>query len=158
MSKTNDTARSPVKIGSLLGSYPHRLDPKRRITIPSTFRSRMGEPGIVYVLPSLNGKKCLEIFQPDAFELRLGELNRAALTDEAASDFATLIGRVSETLDVDGQGRIRISDTLLRHIGVEKDVVVIGAVNRIQVWAAGNEPSLDEAFGKLASSARTIHF
>lgn len=150
--------KGPVKIGSLLGSYPHRLDPKRRITIPSILRDRMGKPDIVYVMPSLNGRKCLEVFQPAAFEMRLEELNKAALTDEAASEFVTLIGRVSETLDLDVQGRIRISDQLLQHIGVDRDVVVIGAVNRLQVWAAGNEPSLDEAFGKLSATARTIHF
>lgn len=158
VSKVDVEGKGPVKIGSLLGSYPHRLDPKRRITIPSILRDRMGKPDIVYVMPSLNGRKCLEVFQPAAFEMRLEELNKAALTDEAASEFVTLIGRVSETLDLDVQGRIRISDQLLQHIGVDRDVVIIGAVNRLQVWAAGNEPSLDEAFGKLSATARTIHF
>lgn len=100
----------------------------------------------------------MEVFHPQAFEMRLDELNKAALTDEAAADFVTMIGRVSETLDVDVQGRVRIGDALLQHIGVDRDVMIIGAVNRLQIWAAGNEPSLDEAFGKLAASARTIHF
>ncbi len=158
VSKADATVKEPEKIGSLLGTYPHRLDPKRRMTIPSVLRSRMGMPDIVYVMPRLNGRKCLELFQPAAFEMRLGELNQAALTDEAASEFVTMIGRVSETIDVDVQGRVRISDQLLQHIGVDRDVVIIGAVNRLQIWAAGNEPSLDEAFGKLTASARTIHF
>ncbi len=158
VSKEYDERREPTKVGSLLGSYPHRLDPKRRMTIPAILRNRMGTPDIVYVMPNLTGKKCIEIFQPAAFELRLDELNRAALTDEAMADFVTMIGRVSETLDVDVQGRIRISDQLLAHYGIDRDVVIIGAVNRLQVWAAGNEPSLTEAFEKLSQSARTIHF
>lgn len=147
-----------VRIGSMLGSFPHRLDPKRRITIPSVFRARMGAPQIVYVIPSLNDKKCLEVFQPDAFEARLAKLSEAALTDQAAADFVTLIGTVSSTLDVDAQGRIRISDELLAHIGVEKDVVIVGAVNRIQIWAAGNEPKLSEAMDRVASAARMVDF
>ena len=118
----------------------------------------MGSPDLVYVVPNLNGQKCLEIFQPEAFEMRIGKLNTAALTDQDASDFITLIGRVSETLDIDVQGRIRISDTLLDRIGVVRDVVIIGAVNRLQIWAAGNEPSLDDAFARVAAAARTIHF
>ncbi len=158
MSQLNNERKETARIGSLLGSYPHRLDPKRRMTIPSILRNRMGDPDIVYVVPSLTGKKCIELFQPAAFEMRLDELNRAALTDEAAADFVTTIGRVSETLDVDVQGRVRISDSLLSHFGIERDVVIIGAVNRLQIWAAGNEPSLSEAFGKLTASARTIHF
>ena len=151
-------AKGSVKIGSLLGSFSFRLDPKRRITIPSIFRNRMGAPAIVYVVPSLTGKRCLEIFQPEAFESRLEELNRASLTNQDVAEFVTLIGRVSETLDVDVQGRIRISDSLLSHIGVDRDVVIVGAMNRLQVWAAGNEPALDEAFAKVASVAKLVNF
>lgn len=158
VSNGREDLHQPVKAGTLLGSYPHRLDPKRRMTIPATLRARMGMPEIVYVMPSLSGRKCLEVFSPEAFEMRLDELNKAALTDEASADFVTLIGRVSETLDVDVQGRIRISDALLSHIGVDRDLVIVGAVNRLQVWAAGNEPSLGEAFERLTSAARSIKF
>lgn len=158
VSKAREEGSGTVKISSLLGSFSYRLDPKRRITLPAVLRNRMGSPDLVYVVPNLNGQKCLEIFQPEAFEMRIGKLNTAALTNQAASDFITLIGRVSETLDIDVQGRIRISDTLLDRIGVVRDVVIIGAVNRLQIWAAGNEPSLDDAFARVAAAARTIDF
>ena len=158
VSNREEAREGPAKIGSLLGSFAFRLDPKRRITIPSVFRNRMGAPALVYVLPSLTGKRCLEIFQPEAFEDRLGELNRASLTDPDVGEFVTMIGRVSETLDVDVQGRIRISDTLLDHIGVERDVVIVGAMNRLQVWAAGNEPSLGDAFANIVAAAKTVRF
>ena len=146
VSNRDESQKGPAKIGSLLGSFAFRLDPKRRITIPSVFRNRMGAPAIVYVLPSLTGKRCLEIFQPEAFEHRLEELNNASLTD------------VSETLDVDVQGRIRISDNLLDHIGVDRDVVIIGAMNRLQVWAAGNEPSFGDAYSNVVAAAKTVRF
>ncbi len=158
VSNREEVRKEPVKIGSLLGSFAFRLDPKRRITIPAVLRNRMGSPSIVYVLPSLNGSKCLEVFQPEAFESRLEELNRASLTDADVAEFVTMVGRVSETLDVDVQGRIRISDNLLDHIGVDRDVVIIGAMNRLQIWAAGSEPSFGEAFSKVVSAAKTVHF
>ena len=158
VSNREEVRKEPVKIGSLLGSFAFRLDPKRRITIPAVLRNRMGSPSIVYVLPSLNGSKCLEVFQPEAFESRLEELNRASLTDADVAEFVTMVGRVSETLDVDVQGRIRISDNLLDHIGVDRDVVIIGAMNRLQIWAAGSEPSFGEAFLKVVSAAKTVHF
>jgi DNA-binding transcriptional regulator/RsmH inhibitor MraZ len=69
-----------------------------------------------------------------------------------------MIGRVSETLDVDVQGRIRISDNLLDHIGVDRDVVIIGAMNRLQVWAAGNEPSFGDAYSNVVAAAKTVRF
>ena len=158
VSRQEEVRKEPAKIGSLLGSFAFRLDPKRRITIPAVLRNRMGAPAIVYVLPSLNGKRCLEVFQPEAFENRLEELNRASLTDPDVAEFVTMIGRVSETLDVDVQGRIRISDNLLDHIGVDRDVVIIGAMNRLQVWAAGNEPSFGDAFANVVAAAKTVRF
>ena len=158
MSKQDEVQKGPAKIGSLMGSFAFRLDPMRRITIPSVFRNRMGAPAIVYVLPSLTGKRCLEIFQPEAFENRLEELNNASLTDADVAEFVTMIGRVSETLDVDVQGRIRISDNLLDHIGVDRDVVIIGAMNRLQVWAAGNEPSFGDAYSNVVAAAKTVRF
>lgn len=150
--------REPEKIGSPLGAYPYRLDPKRRITIPAIFRNRMGSPQILYVLPSLTGKNCLEIFQPEAFEMRLEKLNQAALTDQNAADFVTMLGTVSETVDVDVQGRIRISDTLLGHVGIDRDVIIVGAVNRIQIWAKENAPKLENAFTNVAAAARALNF
>jgi MraZ protein len=118
----------------------------------------MGNPAIVYVVPNLSGKKCLEVFQPEAFAERLEELNRLSLTDADAGEFVTMIGRVSETLDVDVQGRIRIGDALLDHIGVVRDVTIIGAMNRLQIWAAGGEPTFGEAFSKVVPAAKAVHF
>lgn len=118
----------------------------------------MGSPSILYVLPSLTGKNCLEIFQPEAFELRLEKLNQAALTDQNAADFVTMLGSVSETVDVDVQGRIRISDSLLAHVGIDRDVIIIGAVNRIQIWSAANAPKPENSFANVAAAARALNF
>jgi MraZ protein len=147
-----------VRAGSLLGRFPHRLDPKRRITIPSTLRNRMGNPDYVYVMPDLNSLNCLDIFPPDEIESRLTRLRAAALTDKRTSDFVTWVGSISETLDVDTQGRIRICDKLLNRVGVNRDLVLIGAFTRIQVWAEAHAPAEQEAFEKFAAAARDFGF
>ena len=147
-----------ARAGSLLGRFPHRLDPKRRITIPATFRNRMGNPTYVYVIPDLNRLDCLDVFPPVEIESRLDRLRAAALTDRRASDFVTWVGSISETLDVDSQGRIRICDNLLNRVGVKRDLVLIGAFNRIQVWSEASAPAEQEAFDKFADAARELGF
>lgn len=158
MSDGDDKVVSQGRTGSLLGRFPCRLDPKRRITIPATFRNRMGNPTYVYVLPDLNRLNCLNIFPPDELEARLDKLRASALTDRRVSEFVTWVGSISETLDVDSQGRIRICDTLLSRIGVKRDLALIGAFNRIQVWAEESAPAEQEAFEKFADAAREIGF
>jgi MraZ protein len=144
--------------GMLLGRFPHRLDPKRRITIPAPLRSLMGNPGYVYVMPDLNSLKCLNILPPEELESRLSKLRQAALSDARVAAFATRVGAISEMLAVDVQGRIRIRDRLLAYAGVDKDVVLIGALNRIQVWAADSAPEEEEALRTFVEAAREVNF
>ena len=156
--ETNDTLNLQAKTGSLLGRFPHRLDPKRRITIPSTLRNRMGNPCYVYAMPDLVKLNCINIFAPDEIESRLNKLRAAALTDKRTSDFVTWVGSISETLDIDTQGRIRIGDKLLQRIGVDRDLVLIGAFNRVQVWAKDHAPDEEVAFENFADAAKDFGF
>ena len=146
------------RVGMPTGRFCHSLDPKRRLTIPSVLRARMGEPKYVYVLPSLAGKRCLEVLTPEEFESRLTRLRQASLSDADAADFATYVGSVAETLDVDTQGRIRIRDRLLEFVEIEKDVVLVGALNRLQVWSPRHAPSEAEVFANFLQSAKRSPF
>jgi MraZ protein len=146
------------RTGILLGRFPHRLDPKRRITIPATLRNRMGSPSYVYVMPDLNNLKCLNILPPEELESRLARLRQAALSDRKVAEFVTRVGAISESLDLDVQGRIRIRDRLLEHVAIDKDVVLIGALNRIQVWAAAHAPAEEEALRTFVEAAQEVSF
>lgn len=154
----NSQTTQEGRAGMLLGRFPHRLDPKRRITIPATLRNRMGNPSYVYVMPDLNNLQCLNILPPDELESRLSRLRAAALSDRRVAEFVTRVGSISESLDVDVQGRIRIREKLLEHVRVAKDVVLIGALNRIQVWAAEQAPVEDEALATFVEAAKEINF
>jgi len=156
--EANDKLNVQANTGSLLGRFPHRLDPKRRITIPASFRNRMGNPDYVYVMPDLTRLNCLNIFAPAEIESRLDQLRAAALTDKRTSDFVTWVGSVSETLDVDTQGRIRIGDKLLSRVGVQRDLLLLGAFNRVQVWAQDQAPAEEDAFEKFADAAKDFGF
>ena len=118
----------------------------------------MGNPVYVYVLPDLARLNCLDIFPPDELESRLDRLRAAALTDRKVSEFVTWVGSISEALDVDSQGRIRIGDKLLERVGIQRDLVLVGAFNRVQVWANDQAPADDEAFDKFADAAREFGF
>ncbi|MDD5706774.1 MAG: hypothetical protein PHR35_12700 [Kiritimatiellae bacterium] len=155
---SDDGKAVETRAGMLLGRFPHRLDPKRRITIPATLRNRMGNPSYVYVMPDLNNLRCLNILPPDELESRLARLRQAALSDKRVADFVTRVGSISESLDVDVQGRIRIRDRLLDHVGVQKDVVLIGALNRVQVWAVAHAPIEEEALQTFVEAAKEVNF
>lgn len=118
---------------TLLGEFEHALDPKKRLTIPSGWRDAMGQPDYVFALPDRSGK-CLNLLPQAEMDVMLEKLRQKALFDPALNDAAMAIGRMSEQLPLDVQGRIRISDKLLRFANLTTTVLMVGSVRMIKLW------------------------
>lgn len=144
--------------GFFAGRFDHNLDPKSRITIPATWREIMGSSGYVYVMPDPY-LKCLNLLPIVEMTVRLEKLQQKALFDPASGEALRVIGENSEQLQWDVQGRIRIRDRLLAFADLKGQVVMIGAVNRVQLWSPSlrpEEPDVDQA--KLASAVQQVVF
>ena len=158
--------REPALIQPLLGRADHRLDPKRRFTIPTDWYERMGRPPQVYVMPSLSHlsgpARCLDVFCPAEFDRRMEAFRHAALSDAAKAAFTSRIGELISCLSVDTMNRIRVKDSLLAFAGLESDVVLIGAGYHIEVWSPANRPKLDGAeadvLASLVADAQNLGF
>jgi MraZ protein len=144
--------------GLLLGRFDHALDPKKRLTIPSNWRELMGHPAYVYVMPDLD-QPCLNLLAPRELERRLEGLRQRALFEDGLGEMLAELGEHAEQLPLDVQGRIRIRDRLLEFAQLSDQVVMIGAANRVQLWAPKLRPeraSVDQ--GRLASAYRNVKF
>ena len=160
--KAAENGSRPTTIQPLLGRADHRLDPKRRFTIPSDWFDRMGRPAQVYAMPSLSRMRCLDIFCPVEFDKRMESFRQAALSDSATARFASRIGELITCVAVDSQNRIRIKDSLLTFAGLNEDAVLIGVGYHFEVWSLENRPKIDgsesEILEQLAAEATTLKF
>jgi len=144
--------------GLFVGRFDHALDPKRRITIPATWREIMGQAGTVYVIPDPY-VKCLNLLPVAEMDVRLEKLRQKSLFDPGAGEALRVIGENSEQLQWDVQGRIRIRDRLLAFASLEDQVVMIGAVNRVQLWSPRLRPEDAEVDqGRLALAVQQVAF
>ena len=154
--------RETPEIQPILGRADHRLDPKRRFTIPTDWYERMGRPAQVYVMPSLSRARCLDVFCPSEFDKRMESFRHAALSDAAKARFTSRIGELISCLSVDTQNRIRPKDSLLAYAGIDADVVLIGTGYHFEVWSLANRPKLDGAeadiLADLVSEAQSMGF
>lgn len=144
--------------GLLLGRFDHALDPKKRLTIPSNWRELMGQPTYVYVLPDLD-LPCLNLLAPRELEQRMEGLRQRALFDDGLGEALAELGENAEQLPLDVQGRIRIRDRLLEFAQLSDQVVLIGAANRVQLWAPKLRPervTVDQ--GRLTSAYKNVKF
>ncbi len=113
-----------------LGTYEPRLDEKGRVILPARFRDDM-EGGIVL---TRGQERCVYAFPANEFESMTQELRRAPLSSKQARDWirVMLSGAYKEVPDK--QGRIVIPADLRTYAGLARELAVIGAGSRAEIW------------------------
>ena len=107
-----------------LGTHTPRLDEKGRIFLPAKFRDELSEGLVV----TRGQERCLYVWPSAEFRSFTDELRKAPVTNKSARDFMRMLfaGASSETADK--QGRITLPPMLRDYAGLNRDCIVIGAV------------------------------
>ena len=117
------------------GDFSHALDPQFRVTLPSAWRCGEGDPHLV-LFPGRDHD--LLLFPYAMFREFLIRARSSALANPAAQAALAQIGRVVRDIRPDKQGRIKLEKEMLTAIGVEKDLMLIGAITHIKLCAPAN--------------------
>lgn len=112
------------------GRYEHSLDAKGRVILPAKFRSAFAHGG--YLTQFFDG--CLALFTPDRFDLQMEEMQANAETSGDARNLARVVASGSHEAEVDRQGRMFIPVHLRDFARLEGDVLVHGAIDRVELW------------------------
>lgn len=114
-----------------MGEYNHSIDTKGRLIIPSRFREELGDDFVV--TKGLDG--CLFVFPNNEWQAFEEKLKALPLTNKSARQFARFFVAGATPCELDKQGRILLPQTLREFAGLEKDVVLTGMLNRIEIWS-----------------------
>ena len=114
-----------------MGEYNHTVDTKGRLIIPSRFRDELGDEFVV--TKGLDG--CLFVFPNNEWQAFEEKLKALPLTNKSARQFARFFVAGATPCELDKQGRILLPGTLREFAGLEKDVVLTGMLNRIEIWS-----------------------
>ena len=117
-----------------MGEYNHTIDAKGRLIIPSKFRELLGEEFVL--TRGLDG--CLYIYPMDEWESFEMKLRSLPLTNKNARTFSRFFVAGATTCELDRQGRILVPQTLREFAGLEKEVVLTGNLDRIEIWSKDN--------------------
>ncbi|MCL2503456.1 MAG: division/cell wall cluster transcriptional repressor MraZ [Coriobacteriia bacterium] len=113
-----------------LGEYQHTLDAKGRVSLPSKFRSQIA--GHVKVTKGLNG--CLYVYTADEYESFVGKLVEGDDFNASKRELRLFFTSGTHETELDKPGRISLPGYLRDYARLDKDVVVIGNGNRIEIW------------------------
>ncbi|MBP3041441.1 division/cell wall cluster transcriptional repressor MraZ [Bacillaceae bacterium Marseille-Q3522] len=114
-----------------MGEYHHNIDIKGRIIIPAKFRDILGE---IFVL-TRGLDQCLFGYPMKEWGLMEEKLKNLPLTKKDARTFTRFFFSGASECELDKQGRINISSPLLQYAKLEKECVILGVSNRIEIWS-----------------------
>ncbi len=118
-------------VAELLGQHRYQLDAKGRVALPGKFREAFGDG----VFVTLGEDGCLYAFPQEEWARRREEARNRPLPGRAARDYARMFFGNAEQLALDGQGRLVIPQKLRAQIGLERDAVVVGVSDRLEIWS-----------------------
>ena len=113
-----------------IGEYQHNLDAKGRIIIPSRFRDELHNTFIL--TRGLDG--CLTIYSLEQWEKMFVELNKLPTTKKDARSYLRMLTTRATECTLDAQGRIIIPSFLAKAVNIEKECVVVGVNDHIEIW------------------------
>jgi len=146
------TERAAARLDSLIGTYYHNMDAKGRMNFPTKLREQLGSP--FYVTKGLDAH-CLTVYSATEWEQLAQKV--AAIPETKGAQIKRWLFSGAGEIVPDKQGRILIPQDLRQFAGLEKDVVVIGANNKAEIWdrtsweAANVAVDLDEMMSVLSA-------
>jgi MraZ protein len=139
-------------MASFRGSFDHTLDSKNRLTIPARFRSSFGD-GVVLSLMH-DAPECVSIWSTPEFEAFLASVLQGYHPMSAEhADIQRFYTANSQDSELDGAGRVMVPARMLSKVGLDREVVVNGVANRLEVWPRESWNARNE---ELAAAVRRI--
>lgn len=114
-----------------MGEFTHTLDGKGRVNIPSRLRDGLGERCVI----TRGLDRCLFVYPLPEWSRLEEQLKSLPFTRGDNRAFTRLFFSGAIEVEPDRQGRVLIPQNLRDYASIEKDVVIIGVSNRVEVWA-----------------------
>ena len=114
-----------------MGEFHHNLDEKGRIIIPSRLREELGDSIIV----TRGLEDCLFVYSEKEWTKVVSKLKELPFTKKDARSFTRMFLSGATNEEFDKQGRIKIPSPLLEFAQLEKECIIIGVSDRLEIWS-----------------------
>ena len=115
----------------LTGEFNHSIDSKGRLIIPSKLRDSLGEHFVI--TKGMDG--CLFVYPENEWEAFEEKLRTLPLTNKKARDFKRFFLGSAVEGEIDKQGRVLLSTSLRTYADLEKEVVLAGVLDKVEIWS-----------------------
>jgi len=113
----------------LMGKYPHSIDAKNRLIIPSKLKEQLG----TCITIIKDAERCLCVYSADEWANYTAKINE--LPKSQAREVARFLYSNAIEVQPDGQGRVLIPQDMIDYAGITKNVVTVGCGKYVEIWA-----------------------
>ena len=116
------------------GEYSYSLDSKGRVNIPARYRQALSNDNKNTFITTRGQDACVWVYPMIEWKKIETELRKLSSVSEIHRTFIRQIARSASPSTYDKQGRIKINPSLISYAGLEKEVIIVGVVNKIEIW------------------------
>lgn len=143
-----------------LGEYEATIDAKGRFLLPAGFKKQLPEAGSNLFVINRGFEKCLTLYPLQSWEPIYARISKLNDFDPKVREFRRYFLNGATTLELDTAGRLLVPPNLRQHAGLDKDIVLAAAMDKIEIWDKTKyqqffESFSPEAFSQLAQQVMT---
>lgn len=112
------------------GRYYHTIEAKGRVSLPKKFRDKHQTTFVI--TRGFDGG--LYVFPTETWHKEVGSLTTRTFTKKDHRDIVRLMTNDAQETEVDNLGRMLIPEYLRQFAHLEKQVVIVGSFNKIEIW------------------------
>ena len=138
-----------------MGQFLHNIDEKGRIIIPSKLREQLS----TFVVVTRGFDKCIALYSMEGWEkFQASLLTLPNTMQDARKNIRVLVGSASSQ-EFDKQGRINIPANLIKEASINKECVIVGVLDHIEIWSKESWDSYyEDASSSLEDVAENLSF
>lgn len=146
-----ESQNAPIYYNSL---YRHGVDEKRRVQVPAKWRPSGPEVEFTVILwPKAKQGACLRVLPPEQMARLMRDIDAMSNDDPNKVVLKRFIGSQSEQVALDKGGRVCLPEQMAKEAGLVKDAVLVGLLDRFEIWNPDRYATVREADVVMASEA-----
>jgi MraZ protein len=136
-----------------LGEFEATLDAKGRFLLPAGFKKQLPEEEQGRFVINRGFEKCLTLYPIKNWEPLFADISKLNDFDPKVREFRRYFLNGATFVEPDTAGRLLVPPNLKEQAGLEKDIVLVAAVNKIEIWDSNKYKQLFESFSPEAFSS-----
>ena len=143
-----------------IGEYEATIDSKGRFLLPAGIKKQLPEGQITVFVINRGFEKCLSMYPMESWTPLYQSISSLNDFDPKVREFRRYFLNGAMQIEVDNAGRLLLPKSLMEHAGLEKDIVLVSAVNKMEIWDKNKyqqffENFSPESFSGLAAEVMT---